>query len=273
MNRRFLPIFARFGAAFQRVTGLFFAHPFLKSYGGGSMKNRNARSLLLVTLACLYAAIAPASVQTQERPQVQIPQPGVPQIMTMEGKFVRAAYNNEGYVILGYQPANRSIGEDWMLLEIGVTVLDKVPDFKLTRDALSLETPDGKTLPLPSVSEHREGDTRAVQNRAKVQRDSINYFPPSAHQACRIGFFSDLDQRAMPWDEVEVSNNRACLGRLYFHIPGGIKYGQHWLNVKFPASVVRVPFRILTEDEEKTLSKNYKDISKQVKDAFKPPKK
>ena len=91
-----------------------------------------------------------------------------------------------------------------------------------------------------------------MQNRAKVQRDSINYFPPMASQACRIGFFADLDQRAMPWDEVEVSNNRACLGRLYFHVPGGIKYGQHWLNVKFPKSVIRVPFRILTEDEEKT---------------------
>ena len=38
----------------------------------------------------------------------------------------------------------------------------------------------------------------------------------------------------MAYDEVEVSTNRACLGRLYFHVPGGIKYGQHWLNVKSP---------------------------------------
>ena len=43
-------------------------------------------------------------------------------------------------------------------------------------------------------------------------------------------------------------------------MPGGITYGQHWLNVKFEKSLVRVPFRILTEDEEKLLSKNYKDI-------------
>jgi hypothetical protein len=56
-------------------------------------------------------------------------------------------------------------------------------------------------------------------------------------------------------------------------VPGGIKYGQHWLNVKFEKSLIRVPFRILTEDEEKLLSKNYKSISKQVKDAFKKPKK
>ena len=62
----------------------------------------------------------------------------------------------------------------------------------------------------------------------------------------------------MPYDEVELSNTRACLGRLFFHIPGGITYGQHWLNVKFEKSLVRVPFRILTKDEEKLLKKNYK---------------
>jgi len=102
-----------------------------------------------------------------------------------------------------------------------------------------------------------------------VQRDSINYFPPSAYQACRVGFFSELQNRAMSYDEVEVSSQRACLGRLFFQIPGGIKYGQHWLNVKFEKSLVRVPFRILTKDEEKTLTKNFDDIQEQVKNAFK----
>jgi hypothetical protein len=231
-----------------------------------------ATTAVLVGVIFLGSLQTHGDAQTQQPPTVQIPQPGVPQIMTMEGKFVRAAYNNEGYVILGYQLANRSLGEEWMLLEVGMTVLDRVPDYTLTRDALSIETPDGKTLPLPSTSEYREGNTRALQNREKVQRDSINYFPPSAHRACRIGFFADLESRAMAYDEVELSSERACLGRLYFNVPGGITYGQHWLNVKFEKSVVRVPFRILTEDEEKLLSKNYKDISKQVKDAFKKPK-
>jgi len=236
------------------------------------MKNTIRLLLFAAGLLFLCAPILPTNVQAQA-PTVQIPQPGVPQVMTMEGKFVRAAYNNEGYIILGYQPANRSIGEEWMLLEIGVTLRDDVKDFRLTRDALSLETPDGKTLPLPSVTEFRAANTSALQSRAKVQRDSINYFPPMASRACRIGFFSDLDSPAMAYDVVELSSSRACLGRVYFHIPGGIKYGQHWLNVKFEKSVVRAPFRILTDDEEKLLSKNYKDISKQVKEAFKPPKK
>ena len=55
-------------------------------------------------------------------------------------------------------------------------------------------------------------------------------------------------------------------------MPGGITYGQHWLNVKFANSVVRAPFRILTKEEDKLLDKNYKDIKKQVDEAFKPKK-
>ncbi len=226
-------------------------------------------SLVVAGMLLVWAPVAPIDAQAQQKPTVELPKPGVPEIMTIEGTFVRAAYNNEGYVILGYEPVQRSIGEQWVLLDIGVTVRERVPDFKLTRDALSLETPDGKTLPLPSVTEHRAANTSALQARANVQRDSINYFPPNAHQACRIGFFADLDSRATAWDEVEISDNRACLGRIYFHVPGGITYGQHWLNVKFPKSVVRVPFRILTKEEEKFLNKNYRSIEKQVEDAFK----
>ena len=234
-----------------------------------ALKTKNVLLLVLVGLVAAWVPAAHGDAGTQDKPKVQIPQPGVPQVMTMEGKFVRAAYNNEGYVIIGYEMANRSIGEDWLLVEAGMTVRDNVPAYTLKREALSLETPDGKTIPLPSVSEFRAANTSALQNREKVQRDSINYFPPGATRACRIGFFADLSSPAMAYDEVELSSQRACLGRLFFKVPGGIAYGQHWLNVKFEKSLVRVPFRILTKDEEKILSKNYKDISKQVKDAFK----
>jgi hypothetical protein len=237
------------------------------------MKAKNALVLLVAGLVSVWPPVGRADAQAQEPPKIKIPQAGVPEIMTMEGKFVRAAYNNEGYVILGYQLANRSVGEEWMLLEVGMTVLDDTPAQKFKRDALSLETPDGKTIRLATLNEHREGDTRALQNREKVQRDSINYFPPMASRACGLTFFPDLSSRVMPVDEVELSNTRACLGRLYFKVPGGITHGQHWLNVKFEKGLVRVPFRILTKEEEKLMDKNYKSISKQVKDAFKPKKK
>jgi len=224
-----------------------------------------SRAAIAVGLMSLW----PLASLAQETPKVQIPEPGVPQIMTMEGRYVRAAYNNEGYAILGYKLANLSVGEEWMLLEVGFALREGMPDYDLTREAVSLETPDGKTIPLPSITEFRKGDVRALQQRERVQRDSINYFPPNAHRACSIQFFTDVDSRAMAWDKVELTNQRACLGRLYFPVPGGVKYGQHWLNVKFAKSLIRVPFRILTKDEEKFLDKNYRDIEKQVEEAFK----
>jgi len=232
------------------------------------------REKYLLSIAAVGILSAwPLAATAQEPPKVQMPQPGVPEIFTMEGRYVRAAYNNEGYAILGYRSANLSVGEEWMLLEVGITLRDGVPDFTLTRDALSLDTPDGKTLPLPSVEDFRKANLAALEARAKVQRDSINYFPPNAHQACRIGFFAELDQRALPWDKVELSDQRACLGRLFFQVPTKIAHGQHFLNVKFAKSVIRVPFRILTKEEDKFLEKNYKDIEKQLEEAFKKNKK
>ena len=160
--------------------------------------NRNrAIPLAIAGLLSLWPLQMKGDAQAQATPTVQIPQGGVPQILTIEGKFVRAAYNNEGYVILGYQASNRSIGEDWMLLEVGMTVRDKVPNYKMTREAISLELPDGKTLPLPTVTEQRSGNVQGIQQRAKVQRDSINYFPPGASRACGLLFFPDLDSRGL----------------------------------------------------------------------------
>ena len=235
------------------------------------MDSRRALLVAIVGLISVLPVQAKGDSAAQDKPLVQLPQSGVPQIQTMEGKFVRAAYNKEGYVILGYQASNRSIGEEWMLLEVGMTVRDNVPDYELTRQAISLDIPGGKTIPLATVEEQRQGNPKAIQQRAKVQRDSINYFPIEAHKACAILFFPDLGSRSLPYDVVDLRYDRACLGRLYFKIPGGIVYGQYWLNVKFQNSLVRVPFRILTDDEEKLLSKNYKSIEKQVKAAF--PKK
>jgi hypothetical protein len=235
------------------------------------MTRRNA--MLAACAGAFVLCALQATIGAQDKPQVKIPESGVPQIMTIEGLYVRAAYNNEGYAILGYKTANFSVGEDWMLIETGMTLREGQSAQKVKRDAVSLDTPDGTHVPLPSIQEFRQANTQALQARSKIQRDSINYFPPMASRPCRIGFFSDVEDRAMPWDEFEISYDRACLGRMYFKVPGGIKYGQYWLNVQLEKSLIRVPFRILTEDEQKFAEKNYKDIRKQVQEAFKPKKK
>ena len=230
---------------------------------------RLGRLSTLPLTALGVSALAVATLYATQAPKVELPKPGVPEIMTLEDAYVRVAYNNEGYVSLGYRMANELVGQEWIFIEVGATVREGVPNFKLKRENISLSLPDGGKVPMPTNPEYREVDLRAAEKQSTVIRDAINYFPPTVRDACRMGFFSEMSSGTLAYEEVELSSNRGCLGRLYFKVPGGLKYGQYFLNVQFPKSVVRVPFRIVTKEEEKILEKHWKDIRKQVEEAFK----
>lgn len=103
----------------------------------------------------------------------------------------------KGYVILYYEIVNRTIGDEWIMLDVGLTLMERVRDYRLKRKAITLDTPDG-VLPLPSIAEYRENESKvqALQNRLKVNRNSIDYFPPWTRGANRLGFFADLGSRA-----------------------------------------------------------------------------
>ncbi len=234
------------------------------------MQDRHRLSLPLAGVLGFLAAAAPAAAQPREVSAVTIPDPGVPEVVSVKGKFIRVAYNDEGYVVVGSMSPNRAIGGEWMLLDFGATLLDKTPNYTLTREAISLETPDGQTIPMASVIDQRGGATEALQWRAVRENPAMGYFPTFASQGCSIPFFYDEFSRLLPVGEVELSIHRGCYGRIFFHLPGGIALGQYWLNVKFAESVVRVPFTIMTPEEERYVQENLEEIQRQTEVAFPP---
>ncbi len=226
--------------------------------------SRNRNHLVVAWTLALALAVS-AGPAVAQQPEVTPPKPTVPEIFTLMGQFVRIAYNNQGFATLGYRAAQESIGEEWMLLEVGLTMRSPAKNFTLKREHLQVKTPDGSTIGLATQKQYAEaGYLRALNQRMRVMRDSINYFPVEASRPCAIQFFANLGQagRQLAFDQVELSTDRGCLGRLYFHIPGGIKVGQHWLVVNFGESEVQVPFRILTQEEAKAFSKSWQDIKK-----------
>jgi hypothetical protein len=228
-----------------------------------------ARGAGALALAALLGGGPPLASAQQ---QVTAPQPTVPEVFTLMGTFVRVAYNNQGYVTMGYHLAQQAVGEEWVLLEVGLTMRSPAKDYRLKREDLKLKTPDGKVIPLATQKEYAEaGYLKALNMRTRVQRDPINYFPVEASRACAIAFFANVGDpgRQLAYDEVELSSTRGCVGRLYFHVPGGIKYGQHWLLVNFGGSEVQVPFRILTKEEEKEFKKSWQDLKKQHEESYK----
>jgi hypothetical protein len=192
------------------------------------------------------------------------------QKVAVEGTFIRIGYNDEGWVTMGFRTANNSVGEKWMLLEVGITVMKGVQDYTLKRSDIALVTPGPKVVQLASQEDFQgAGYLRALNQRADVARDAINYFPPAASRGCAINFFANPAGglgRGLARDVVDLSQNRACVGRIFFHIPDGIELGVHNLDVKFANSTIRVPFRIMTKDQVKEFEKEWKEARKKAKE-------
>ena len=198
------------------------------------------------------------------------PKPDVPQLMTLQGEFVRMAYNNEGYAVLGYRMVQNEVGKNWVLLNVGITLQEGQKDYTLKREHLTLKTPDGTIVPLATQQEYAaEPYLRPLNQRAKVVTDSINYFPAGAGRPCAMQFFADLDRRGLAYDHVDLGDQRDCMGRIYFKVPAGIVPGQYWLNVKFANSTVQVPFRVFTKEQEKDFRKQWEDLKKAHDEMFK----
>jgi hypothetical protein len=185
----------------------------------------------------------------------------------VEGTFVRVATNEEGWVVLGYRIANESVGKDWMLLDLGMTVTKGTKTQKITRDDIKLVTPNHDVISLPTQEDYEKvrGSLVPLVQRDAMTGDSINYFPASADDPCSIQFFAEQGgpRVMLAYDEVELSSNRACVGRVYFEVPGGIQLGNYNLDVKFENSIVKVPMQIMTEEQAKEFTKKWKEELKE----------
>jgi hypothetical protein len=188
--------------------------------------------------------------------------------LSFPGEYVRQVINDEAVVNLGYRTANASVGQEWLMVEISMTVLPG-HDMTLKRDDFWLTTPDGTRVDLATQEEFNKGSgaVRALDARANISRDSLNYLPPRANIPCRIGFFSDASApaRGLSFSQFSMTPNSACGGRLYWIIPGGIQYGRHFLNIQFPDQIMQVPFTIMTKDELKEAKAKVKEWQKEQK--------
>lgn len=235
--------------------------------------NRPARDtrLEMAATAVMIIAIIGLGVQTsaQQTPQQAGEHLGV------ADTFVRVATDEEGWVVVGYEIANDSVGKEWMLLDVGLTLTKGTEAQKITREDLKLVTPGHEVISLPTQEEFEKvrGSLKPLVKRDSLVGESINYFPPSADAPCKLQFFNDPGaprSGMLASDEVELSSNRACLGRVYFQVPGGVQLGTYNFDVRFANSVVKVPIDIMTEEQAKAFAKQWKDAQEEAKHAKDP---
>lgn len=166
--------------------------------------------------------------------------PGIDRV----GEYLLMSKGPEAEVVLGYRYAQNNLGAEWLLLEMAITS-PSGQTARIERDNVSLRTPAGATVPLATQQEFAAdySSLQAVSRAADVVRDPMDYWPPRK-QSCPIQFFVPPGQ-AVSYDQVTVSDFRACQGRFYFKIPGGVQPGRYVLSIDLEESEIRVPFTLL----------------------------
>lgn len=232
------------------------------------MKNTTiwtAAFLTMIAMAVFGFGTAAALAEEEAAPETEAEAAPNPIHVDAKGATVRLAYNDEGWIVLGYKAANNSVDEKWMLLEIGMTLMKGQANQTCSRGQIALLTPSGLVIPMATQKEFAEaGHLKALNRRGDMQRDTINYFPRGTSTPCRIGYFSDpTDSSLKPFDQFELAYGRGCLGRIFFNLPDGIQKGQYYLVVHLDNSTIHVPFKIA---DNKELHKMFKEFNKMKKE-------
>jgi hypothetical protein len=157
------------------------------------------------------------------------------------GAYVLKQFGPELWTVLGYRFANSQLGDEWMILEVGLSSPNG-QSAEVTREEIFLLSPSGNRIPLATQRQFNEawGSLRPVIQRANVDRDPLEYFPPSRLE-CAIQFFVAPGQ-GVSFDEVTLNDRRGCFGRLYINVPGGIQAGRWILGIDLEESEIRIPF-------------------------------
>ena len=233
----------------------------------GFVMKSHFQLVLGVAAAVLFVGLSGQVAAEEQSSSAKSPEQAGEEVW-VEGTYVRVAANNEGWVVVGYRIANESVGQEYMVIEVGMTVMKDSVSQEITRNDIKLVTPDHKVISLPTQEEYEKvhGKVLPLVKRDATAGDRINYFPSHGMTSCSLEFFTEpgAPRVRLAYDKVLLSSNTACTGRLFFDVPGGIQHGLYNFDVKFANSIVKVPIQIMTEDEAKQFTKEWK---KQLKES------
>jgi hypothetical protein len=196
---------------------------------------RTKPTSIFTALALVGVAVTLASCSTATPTDT----PGVDRM----GRSILRQNGPELMTVLGYRFANSQMGDEWMILEVALSSPGG-QTAKVTRENVFLSTPDGDRLPLPTQKEFNEayGSLRSTIAKADIDRDPLTYFPPD-REPCAMRFFV-TPGAGVSFDEVVMNDRRACYGRLFFKVPGGIQPGRWVFGIDLPESEIRIPFEL-----------------------------
>lgn len=145
--------------------------------------------------------------------------------------------------ILSHRYASTRIGDDWLILQVGIGGMRSI-DTEVRRDAVFLETPDSRRLP---IMPHREFSSRYSEIAAQARQAAIAAEPLAfsrpERRGCPLGFMP-LPGTSIVLEALHVDLRELCQGLLYFPVPGGVQPGAYELVIELGEREVELPFTL-----------------------------
>lgn len=137
------------------------------------------------------------------------------------GRTVMRWKDDSVQVVVGYRHAQVHLDRKWILLDLCVTSTSSRP-IEIWREDVSLATPEGPRLQMPSQRRMAEGlpDLRRVLHEAKVASDPLSGYFPFTDREERLGFFAVPGEQIV-FDKVTVNHLTFAGGHVFFESPKG----------------------------------------------------
>ena len=147
-----------------------------------------------------------------------------------------------------YLQGKNSVAEERLILAAELTSPRGSGPNVVSRDDISIRTPDGRRLALISQNEYRRSFARL---RIPVER-TLEFLPllyrylPTRLPCDRWYLVSPPANIA--FDEIPINSSQTCSGPLVFSVPGGVQPGRWRLIIELEESRADIPFVIELEN-------------------------
>jgi hypothetical protein len=171
-----------------------------------------------------------------------MPNPITEPMIDQPGRYIVRYRDAVIEIVLDTKYAANNLGEEWLILDAamsgmtaGATMVD--------RDLISVRTPDGRTIPMPSYREFNAAytDLAAAARRAALASDPLD-FTRGGRRDCLIDFFPLPGSGRSSKTALNVTKNQLCVGMLFFPVKNGVQPGNWKLVVEFEETEAIVPF-------------------------------
>lgn len=189
-------------------------------------------------LAAILGVAAVGCGTTTPAMQNPITEPTIDQ----PGRYIVRYRDSVLEVVLDTKFAANNLGDGWLILSAAMSGMTGGAT-KVRRDLISIRTPDGRTIPLPTYREFNAAynDLATAARRAELASDPLD-FTRGGRRACLIDFFPLPGSGRSSNTALNVTKNQLCTGMLYFPVRNGVQPGNWKLMIEFEETEAVVPF-------------------------------